>query len=132
MSASERIVVVAAVIEQGDRYLVSRRLQGTHLAGFWEFPGGKIDPDERAEDALRREIREELDADITTLREIFRTTHAYPERTVELRFFRAVLTGPPKPAIGQELRWIRKEEFATLEFPPADAELIANLLHARV
>jgi 8-oxo-dGTP diphosphatase len=127
-----RIVVVAAVIEEDARYLVSKRLHGTHLAGCWEFPGGKLAPGEIAEEGLRREIREELATDIVGLREIFRTSHAYPERTVELRFFRGSLAGAPSANIGQELRWIRREEFATLEFPPADAELIANLLHARV
>src|SRR5262249_11949494 len=126
------IVVAAAVIEQNAKYLVARRLQGTHLAGYWEFPGGKLDPGESAEDALRREIREELNTDIIALREIFQTSYAYAGRIVELRFFRGDLAGPPAPALGQELRWIRREDFATLEFPPADAELLLNLFHARV
>jgi 8-oxo-dGTP diphosphatase len=123
----QRIVVVAAVIEQNGRFLVSRRLQDTHLAGCWEFPGGKVHDGESHEDALQREIAEELSTGISGLRRIFHTSHAYPERTVELHFYRGVLTGQPNAALGQELRWISREDFASLEFPPADAELIANL-----
>ena len=65
------------------------------------------------------------------LREIFHTAHAYPDRIVELHFFRAELTGTPQPALGQELRWISREAFATLTFPPADVELIAGLIQMR-
>jgi 8-oxo-dGTP diphosphatase len=126
----ERIVVVAAVIERDGRFLVARRLEGTHLAGYWEFPGGKIHEGETHEQALQREIAEELNAGLTQLRRIFHTAHHYAERTVELHFFRAALTGEPHPTLGQELRWITREEFASMEFPPADAELIDGLIHA--
>ena len=54
------VEVVAAVVERDGRYLITRRLEGTHLAGLWEFPGGKILPGEKPEDALRRELQEEL------------------------------------------------------------------------
>jgi 8-oxo-dGTP diphosphatase len=126
----ERIIVVAAVIEQGERFLVARRLKGTHLAGYWEFPGGKVHDDETQEEALRREIAEELNAGISNVRKIFHTAHAYPERVVELHFYRGELADPPQPVLGQELRWITREEFASLEFPPADAELISGLINA--
>src|SRR5262245_49018935 len=102
----EHIVVVAAVIERGGTFLVTRRLQGTHLAGLWEFPGGKVHEGETQEAALQREIVEELDADVSQLRKIFQTSHAYPERTVELHFFRGDLTREPRPMLGQELRWV--------------------------
>jgi 8-oxo-dGTP diphosphatase len=126
------MIVVAAVIEQEGRFLVARRLRGTHLAGFWEFPGGKVHEGEALEDALRREIQEELNTGVLNLTEIFQASHAYPERTVELHFFRGVLAGPPEPALGQELRWITRDEFSSLAFPPADAELLAELTHCRV
>jgi 8-oxo-dGTP diphosphatase len=126
----ERIVVVAAVIERGGRFLVARRLEGTHLAGLWEFPGGKVHDGETEEAALQREIFEELDADLAHLRKIFHTAHTYPERTVELHFFRGELTRDPRPMLGQELRWIARDEFGTMNFPPADAELIDGLIHA--
>lgn len=125
-----RVVVVAAVIEQDGAFLVARRLEGTHLAGYWEFPGGKVHDGETHEQALRREIAEELNTGITDLQNTFSASHAYPERTVELHFFRGRLTGRPEPMLGQALRWIRREEFGSLEFPPADAELIAALVNA--
>jgi 8-oxo-dGTP diphosphatase len=124
----DSIVVVAAVIEQDGRFLVARRLKDTHLAGYWEFPGGKVHEGENHEDALAREIAEELSTGVSGLRKIFRTSHSYPERTVELHFYRGSLNGPPTAALGQELRWIAREDFATLEFPPADAALIAELM----
>jgi 8-oxo-dGTP diphosphatase len=126
----ERIVVVAAVIEQDGRFLVARRLTGTHLAGCWEFPGGKVHHGEAQEAALQREISEELGADIANARKIFHTAHAYPDRVVELHFYRAELKGEAQPVLGQELRWITRHDFGALEFPPADAELIDGLVNA--
>ena len=126
----DRIVVVAAVIERDEQFLVARRLKGTHLAGYWEFPGGKVQDGETHEDALRREILEELNTGVSNLRKIFHTEHAYSERVVELHFFRGDLIGEPHAMLGQELRWIGRAEFAALAFPPADAELIDRLIHA--
>jgi mutator protein MutT len=126
----ERIVVVAAVVERNGRFLVTRRLDGTHLAGCWEFPGGKVHEGETHEAALAREIAEELNAGISNLRKIFQTAHAYPERTVELHFFRGELLGDPEPMLGQAVRWIARDEFTSMDFPPADAELIDGLVHA--
>jgi len=128
----ERLVVVAVIAERDGRFLVARRLQGTHLAGCWEFPGGKVHDGETNEAALEREIDEELGCTVAALTRVFRTAHDYPERTVELNFFRGTLVGAPEARLGQELRWIRREEFASLEFPPADAELIDQLLHYRL
>jgi len=126
----ERIFVVAAVIERNGRFLVGRRLKDTHLAGYWEFPGGKVHDGETHEEALRREITEELNAGVSNIRPIHHTAHSYPERTIELHFFRCELSGEPHPMLGQELRWVARGEFAALAFPPADAELIDGLIHA--
>ena len=126
----ERIVVVAAVIERDGRFLIARRLKGTHLAGYWEFPGGKVHDGETQEDALQREISEELNTGISKVRKIFHTVHPYLERVVELHFYRCELTSEPEPMLGQDIRWIAREEFAALEFPPADAELIEGLINA--
>jgi mutator protein MutT len=121
------IVVTAAVVERDERFLVTRRQKGTHLEGYWEFPGGKCDAGESLAACLVRELREELDVDARVGDEVFTTTHAYPERSVELHFFRCELYGEPRPQIGQEMRWVRRDELTTLEFPPADAELIKIL-----
>ena len=121
------ITVVAAVIEQEDRFLVTRRPTGVHLAGLWEFPGGKIDLDESHHAALKREIREELDADVEVGELTFATTHAYPDRTVALYFYRCTLLGSARPLLGQEMRWVSRPELPLLDFPPADAQLIERL-----
>jgi mutator protein MutT len=124
------IVVTAAVVEIDGRFLVTRRQTGVHLEGFWEFPGGKCDHDEPLTICLARELLEELDVPSRVGEEIFATTHTYPERSVELHFFSCELLGEPRPQLGQEMRWVRREDLAALEFPPADAEMIQILTQA--
>ena len=119
--------VVAAVIFRDGRYLVTRRQKGVHLEGYWEFPGGKVDPGETDEAALVREIREELDAGVEVGRLVLATTHHYPERSVCLAFYECALTEEPRPLLGQEMRWVSPPELRSLTFPPADEELIALL-----
>ena len=121
------IVVTAAVIEHEDRFLVTRRQPGVHLEGYWEFPGGKRDEGESLTACLERELREELGVAAHIGSEVWATSHSYPDRRVELHFFRCDLLGEPRPQMGQELRWVRRDELATLQFPPADEELIRIL-----
>ena len=121
------IVVTAAVIRRGDRYLVTRRQKGVHLEGLWEFPGGKCDPGESLAACLRRELHEELATAATVGEELLQVTHHYPERSVELHFLACELTGDPVPQLGQEMRWVARHELRSLQFPPADDELIALL-----
>lgn len=123
-------IVVAAVIEREGRFLVTRRQAGVHLAGLWEFPGGKIDPDETHADALHRELREELDADVAVGNLVLATTHAYPEKTVTLYFYACTLLSDARPMLGQEMRWVDRDELRTLGFPAADQELINTLTKA--
>jgi 8-oxo-dGTP diphosphatase len=121
------IVVTAAVVERDDAFLVTRRLEGTHLAGTWEFPGGKCDDGEPLVGCLWRELREELGVSSTVGEEIFTVTHEYPERRIELHFFRCTLLGDPCPQLGQQMQWVPRARLAALEFPPADLALIAML-----
>jgi 8-oxo-dGTP diphosphatase len=120
-------VVVAAVIEQDDRFFLTRRHAGVHLEGMWEFPGGKVDAGESHADALRREIREELDADVDVHGLVFEIKHEYTDRTIALYFYQCDLNGQPRPLLGQEMRWVPRGELGSLAFPPADAELITLL-----
>lgn len=122
------IVVVAAVIERDGSFLVTRRLEGTHLAGMWEFPGGKIGSGETHAQALVREIREELDADVDVGALLFETQFDYAERRVSLHFYRCTLRGEPKALLGQEMKWVPRADLRALDFPPADADLIRLLL----
>lgn len=122
-----RVVVTAAVIERDGMFLVTRRLKGVHLEGCWEFPGGKCEGGESHAACLEREIVEELDAAVRVGPELFSVAHAYPDRVVELHFFACEMVGEPRPVMEQEMRWVRREELRSLEFPPADEELIRLL-----
>jgi 8-oxo-dGTP diphosphatase len=127
---SATIVVVAAVIERDGRFLVTLRAEGTHLAGLWEFPGGKCLPTETHAEALRRELHEELDIVADVGERLFSATHVYPETIVELHFYACGFRGDPKPMLGQGVRWVHRTEIGDLPFPEADAELIATLTQA--
>jgi 8-oxo-dGTP diphosphatase len=123
------VEVVAAVIRRGARHLVTRRAPGKHLAGLWEFPGGKRHPGESLEAALRRELDEELGVEARVGRRLAVVPWAYPERRVVLHFFECTIGAQPvRPREGQPARWVTREELARLDFPPADAALIAQLV----
>lgn len=128
-----RTVVVAAgiVIEDG-RVLLSRRKTGTHLAGLWEFPGGKVEAGEDPRDALRRELEEELGI-LTRVGEIVEVTfHRYDdaEKAVLLLFFDAVRqVGSPAPRALDvaEVAWVAAEGLDPSTFPPADVAVLAKV-----
>jgi 8-oxo-dGTP diphosphatase len=128
--AMKTVIVAAAIIERGDAFLLTRRLKGTHLEGTWEFPGGKCEPGETPKACLVREIREELAVEAIVGDLVLVTRHAYPERTVELHFFRAEAMGDPVPQLGQQMQWAPRAELATLELPEADTDLIRLLSRA--
>ena len=121
------VEVVAAVVERDGRYLITRRLEGTHLAGLWECPGGKLLPGEQPEDALRRELKEELGVEVAVGELIQTVDWTYPEKSVRLLFFRCALAGEPTPLEGQEMRWVAAADLRSYNFPDADATLIARL-----
>ena len=121
------IVVTAAVIERNGHFLVTRRLPGVHLEGHWEFPGGKCLAGESLAACMSRELREELSVEASVHEEILSTIHDYPERRVELHFFRCSVSGEPAPQQGQEMRWVSRDDLGMLKFPAADAELIRLL-----
>lgn len=121
------IIVVAAVIERDDAFLLTLRPPGTHLEGHWEFPGGKCHPSETHAEAIRRELYEELDIVATVGPLLHSITHTYPAKTVALHFYQCDYDGEPKPMLGQEMRWVPRSELMTLPFPEADADLIRVL-----
>jgi mutator protein MutT len=129
-SEEHQIDVVAAVIERDGLILIARRPAGRHLGGLWEFPGGKQKAGERPEDALVREIREELGAPVTVGPLLERVDWSYPERRVRLSFFRCLIVGEPRALEGQELAWVRPADLGRYEFPPADATLLGRLSRA--
>lgn len=128
---SNPVVVLAAVIEREGRVLVTRRLEGTHLSGYWEFPGGKCEPGEGHEACLSRELFEELNVRAEIGRELLAVEHAYPARTVRLHFRACSIQGEPTAVLGQEMRWVTRADLRTLQFPDADRELIDYLATSR-
>ena len=123
------VEVVAALIQDDrGRYLITRRRSGSHLAGMWEFPGGKREPGESLEAALRRELIEELSATFSVGEKVETVSWQYPERTVVLHFYRCRFeSGTIEPLEQQAMEWVEPARLAELEFPPADRELIERL-----
>ncbi len=121
--------VTAGIIRRRDRLLVTRRPEGTHLSGFWEFPGGKQEPDESLEACLEREIQEELGTAARTGKRLFVVEHEYEDKRVTLHFFDCTLLGrvPTRGLEGQEVRWVRPEDLSELRFPPPDRCVIEHL-----
>jgi 8-oxo-dGTP diphosphatase len=127
------IVEVAAALIQDDagRYLITQRRRGSHLAGLWEFPGGKREPTETLEACLRRELIEELSATFTVGERVHTVRWEYPDRDVVIHFFRCRLeSGMIRPLEHQAMEWVPAERLAEYDFPPADRALIAHLRSA--
>lgn len=128
MPAVRTIEVAAGLISQGGRYLIARRRPGVHLAGLWEFPGGKREAGETLEQCLRRELWEELQIRVDVSIPFHKIRHVYPEKTVELHFFRcAIKSGQPIPVDCAEIRWVFPHQLEEFEFPPADRPVIDAL-----
>jgi len=122
------VEVAAGLIRHEGRYLVAKRKAGVHLAGFWEFPGGKREAGETLEECLRRELFEELSIQIDLPILLQTIRHAYESKTVELHFFRCVIgAGTPAPLDCAEIRWVHPHEMLDLKFPPADQPIIDAL-----
>jgi mutator protein MutT len=125
---ARRIRVVAAIIEQDGRLLVSRRRDRPGRPGLWEFPGGKIEPGEDEATALIRELREELAIEAEAGPLYRRLEHTYPDLVVELTFLRARLrSGEPQALEAAEVRWVPLADLPKLPFLAADVELVREL-----
>ena len=127
MSLKLILVAACALVDADGRVLLAKRPKGRPLEGLWEFPGGKCEPGEALAPCMARELREELGVTATVGREIFSIAHEYPDRIVRLHFFECQCDDEPVPQLGQEMRWVERDALETLEFPPADAELIRLL-----
>jgi 8-oxo-dGTP diphosphatase len=123
----EPLEVVAAVIERGGQILITRRPRGSHLEGFWEFPGGKPHSGEDDAEALRREIAEELGVTATVGDRMETIAWSYPDRRVRLTFYHCTVEGEPRPLEGQEMAWVAPADLRRYAFPPADAQLLGRL-----
>jgi|SRR5215469_5478826 len=126
------LVVVAAVVlvDSDGRVLLAQRPEGKAMAGLWEFPGGKVDPGETPENALIRELREELGIDVAAscLAPFTFASHAYPEFHLLMPLYVCrKWSGIPIAREGQRLTWVRPARLADYPMPPADKPLIAML-----
>ena len=120
--------VVAALIRDGDRFMICRRPAYKKRGLLWEFVGGKAEPGESKEAALVRECREELDVEIRVGAPYMELTHVYPDITVRLTLFTcAIVSGVPKLLEHQDLKWITPAEIPAYDFCPADAEILQKL-----
>jgi len=123
-------VVAAALADSEGRVLVQQRPQGTALAGLWEFPGGKVEPGETPEDALVRELDEELGITVDTAHLVAVTfaTVDTPERALVLLLYGVrVWTGEPRALHATALRWERPQDMSALPMPPADYPMVGLL-----
>jgi 8-oxo-dGTP diphosphatase len=123
------VEVAAALIQDAEgRYLITQRRRGSHLAGLWEFPGGKVEAGETPALGLRRELQEELTATFRVGDLVETVQWEYPDRTVILHFFDCRLeSGEIVPREEQAMEWVAPERLVAYDFPPADRELIARL-----
>lgn len=124
----ESLLVVAAVIVRGGRVLLTRRNAGAHLAGHWEFPGGKVEAGETPAEALRRELQEELGVTSIVGEPFAFNHHLYPDRSVLLLTYRARLEGDPQPLGCAALDWFTAGQVRDLTMPPADGPILERLL----
>jgi len=121
-------VVAGVVIDATDRVLIAQRPRGKHLAGGWEFPGGKLEPGEERLAGLARELREELGITLATPRPLIRVRHTYPTREVLLDVWVVKrYSGEPRGLDGQALRWCAQDELAAANLLPADKPIVAAL-----
>ena len=124
------LVCAVALIDADGRVLMAKRPEGKSLAGLWEFPGGKVESGERPEDALIRELKEELGINVehSCLAPLTFASHAYPDFHLLMPLYVCRRwQGIAQALEGQELKWVRAKDLRALPMPPADLPLIPHL-----
>jgi 8-oxo-dGTP diphosphatase len=120
-------VMAAAMFDADRRVLIAQRPAGKHMAGWWEFPGGKVADGESDADALVRELREELGIEARAHRHVTTMSHEYPDRIVALVLWHASSSDTPRGLDGQQLRWVDCQSLGDVGLLPADLPLIPAL-----
>lgn len=122
----KRILVAAAVIRRDGKILIAQRATDKHQGGLWEFPGGKVEPGEAVEQALQRELQEELGITVTSSRPLIRITHDYPDKSVCLDVYEvSAFAGEAHGCEGQPVRWVSPDEMMGYQFPAANLPILA-------
>lgn len=127
----KRVHVAVGVVEQDGQILLARRHQHQHQGNLWEFPGGKVEAGETVQQALQRELREELaiEIDLAQTSPLITVEHDYQDKAVCLEVFRiTAFSGEPLGQQGQPLQWVSVTELPTLDFPAANRAIIAALV----
>jgi 8-oxo-dGTP diphosphatase len=127
----KKIEVVAAAIfsECGEKLFIARRAKNAHQGGLWEFPGGKKESGEKPEQALYRELEEELGIQTKVHEPLIKLSHDYGDKLVELDVYKVTkFSGTAHGAEGQETRWIKLQEIHNYDFPEANKAIIEALL----
>ena len=129
-SSTPHVRVVAAVIERDGKYLITQRRSTAVLPGLWEFPGGKVEPGESDEHALRRELRERVGVDVEVKGRMAHRLHRYDGYSVELNLYQTnILLGQEPQALRvADIRWAASNEFENYPFPAADQATMDLLL----
>lgn len=122
------ITVAVGVVLDGDKTYVTRRLSHQHQGGKWEFPGGKLKPDETGLQGLSRELEEEIGIVVKEATPLTEIAHQYPDKSVLLSVYTVTdYSGEPSGREGQEGRWIAFSDLGDYDFPEANAAVIAHL-----
>lgn len=125
--------VVAALIRRDGKVLLTQRWPGKHLALTWEFPGGKVEAGEADEEALQRELKEELGIDAKVGACCFETRHGYGNREVHLLIYRCeIMGGAPKAIDVKAVEWAEEKDLLSRSFPPADLLLVQEIVAGRI
>jgi 8-oxo-dGTP diphosphatase len=123
------LVVAAALCDDAGRVLIAERPAGKHMAGRWEFPGGKVAPGESEEAALARELKEELGIEMVEAEPMMRLSHRYPDREIELSLWVVRrYRGDPQPLDGQRLKWVKRVQLEAEDILEADRPFVAALV----
>lgn len=130
MLQKETLRVVAAVIKKDGKYLITQRNKKAFFPLFWEFPGGKVEKDEKDEDALVRELKEEMEIDVKVLEKIDEKFYEYSNFNIYFVIFRCSLLSSEIKCINiNDYRWVKADELSNYKFPPADEDSIKQLIH---
>jgi 8-oxo-dGTP diphosphatase len=125
---TQLLVVAAALYDSDGRVLIAERPAGKHMAGRWEFPGGKVNEGEGEAQALARELREELGIEVTSSRPLMRLTHSYDDRDVELSMWIVeCYSGAPQGLDGQRLKWVQPARLLDEDILEADRPFVEAL-----
>ena len=123
------LVVAAAIFDASARVLIAERPAGKHMAGRWEFPGGKVAAEESEAEALTRELEEELGIEVIEARPMMRLRHRYSDRDVELSMWVVErYRGEPRSLDGQRLKWVERERLAGEDMLEADRPFVTALV----